>query len=190
MRRSTSAPVSLSEPKTSVHLSKGRQVVLLEQADGEMMIRYHGATVHFQESSQPLSSLWGEVDPRYLESESRQVADGKANGHLNKAQRDLLAALESSHEAEVKVKKVATKGQRIPGKPVRLSLHRTPTQAQQARWEAVQQAKGQGGYPCGLSPGSWACPASPLASTPKRRTRPPNYSAPRSVPRPKLWPHH
>ena len=30
------------------------------------------------------------------------------------------------------------------GKPVRHSLHRAPTQAQRARWEAVQKAKGQG----------------------------------------------
>ena len=30
------------------------------------------------------------------------------------------------------------------GKPVRHQLHRTPTQTQQARWEAVQQAKSQG----------------------------------------------
>ena len=122
----------------------GLQVEVLERADGELMIRYHGETVDFQESSQPLSSLWGEVDPRSLDSEPQQVADGKANGHLNQAQRELLAALESSHEAKVKVKNVSTKGNAGKGKPARHQLHRNPTQSQQARWEAVQQAKSQG----------------------------------------------
>ena len=122
----------------------GLQVEVLERADGELMIRYHGETVDFQESSQPLSSLWGEVDPRSLDSEPQQVADGKANGHLNQAQLELLAALESSHEAKVKVKNVSTKGNAGKGKPARHQLHRNPTQSQQARWEAVQQAKSQG----------------------------------------------
>ena len=39
------------------------------------------------------------------------------------------------------VKGVAVKDGRGKGKPVRHSLHRTPTPAQQARWEAVQQAR-------------------------------------------------
>ncbi len=78
----------------------GLQVDVLERADGELMIRYHGETVYFQESSQPLSSQLGKLDPRSLDSEPQQVADGNANGHLN--------------------------------------------QAQQARWEAVEQAKGEG----------------------------------------------
>ena len=32
----------------------------------------------------------------------------------------------------------------VRGSRFATSLHRTPTQAQQARWEAVQQSKGQG----------------------------------------------
>ena len=32
----------------------------------------------------------------------------------------------------------------VQGSRFATSLHRTPTQAQQARWEAVQQSKGQG----------------------------------------------
>ena len=32
----------------------------------------------------------------------------------------------------------------VKGKPVRHSLHRTPTRTQQARWEAVQLAREQG----------------------------------------------
>ena len=43
-----------------------------------------------------------------------------------------------------KVKDEAVKGRAVKGKPVRHSLHRTPTQTQQARWEAVQLAREQG----------------------------------------------
>ena len=35
---------------------------------------------------------------------------------------------------------MVAKGGRGTGKPLRHSLHRTPTPTQQARWEAVQQA--------------------------------------------------
>ena len=45
---------------------------------------------------------------------------------------------------KVKVKNVSTKGNAGKGKPARHQLHRNPTQSQQARWEAVQQAKSQG----------------------------------------------
>ena len=43
---------------------------------------------------------------------------------------------------------VVAKGSVGNGKPVRHSLHRTPTQAQQARWAAVQQPGGRDS-PCG-----------------------------------------
>ncbi len=39
---------------------------------------------------------------------------------------------------------MGTKAKRGAGKPARHSLHRTPTQAQRARWEAVQEARRQG----------------------------------------------
>ena len=42
------------------------------------------------------------------------------------------------------MKGVAVKGGRGKGTPVRHSLHRTPTPTQQARWEAVQQAREKG----------------------------------------------
>ena len=40
--------------------------------------------------------------------------------------------------------KEAAEGRAGKGKPVRHQLHRTPTATQQARWEAVQQAREQG----------------------------------------------
>ena len=56
----------------------------------------------------------------------------------------LLDSLEPPDEEEVSTKRVVTKVGRGAVKPVRHSLHRTPTLTQQARWEAVQQAKRQG----------------------------------------------
>ena len=69
------------------------------------------------------------------------------NSHLNEAQRERLAALESSESSdddEANYEDVATRVRGGKAKPVRHRLYRTPTQAQQARWEAVQQAREQG----------------------------------------------
>ena len=38
----------------------GLQVDLLERADGELLLRYQGEAVEFQEAAQPTASLWGE----------------------------------------------------------------------------------------------------------------------------------
>ena len=75
------------------------------------------------------------------------MAHDYMNGHMNEAQRERLAGLESAHEneEETDVEGKYSKGRRGKGNPpVRHQLRRTPTQAQQARWEAVQQAKEQG----------------------------------------------
>ena len=75
------------------------------------------------------------------------------NSHLNEAQRQRLAALESSESSddneaneanEANDEDVATRGRGGKTKPVRHQLRRTPTETQQARWEAVQQAREQG----------------------------------------------
>ena len=150
------------------------RVEVLERADGQLMINYDGETVDFQESPQPLSSLWGATNPRSLRPQLQRIPDDPANGHLNHAQRTLLDSLEPTDEEKVSAKRVVTKAGRGAGKPVRHSLHRTPTQAQQARWEAVQKAKRQGHSPCGLSPGSWECPELPPQNTHWRRIPPPN----------------
>ena len=117
----------------------GLQVEVLERADGQLMIGYHGETVDFQESPQPLSSLWGATNPGSLGPELQPIADDPANGHLSHAQRTLLDSLEPPDEEEVSAKRVVTKVGRGAVKPVRHSLHRTPTLTQQARWEAVCQ---------------------------------------------------
>ena len=122
----------------------GLRVDVLERADGELMIRYHGETVDFQEAPPPSSALWGLAGPCSPGPGLQQIANAPANSHLNEAQRKLLASLDSADEEETEVKGAAVKGEGGKGKPVRHSLHRTPTPAQQARWEAVQHAKGQG----------------------------------------------
>ncbi len=72
------------------------------------------------------------------------MPDDHTNGHLNQAQRILLDSLEPTYEDKGRARGVNGKGRRGSGKPVRHSLHRTPTQAQKARWEAVQKAMKQG----------------------------------------------
>ena len=116
----------------------GLRVEVLARADGELLIRYQGEAVDFQEGPPPSSALWGagtgcSPDPRLQE-----VTDGTASSHLNEAQRELLAIMESAAEE-------AAKRTDAKAKLVRHQLHRTPTPTptQQARWEAIQLAKDQ-----------------------------------------------
>ena len=122
----------------------GLRVDVMERADGELMVRYQGEAVDFQEGPPPSSALWGAASACSVDQELQEVADGVANSHLNEAQRERLAALESSDDDEANVKGVAAKDRGGKAKQLRHQLHRNPTQTQQARWEAVQQAREQG----------------------------------------------
>ena len=122
----------------------GLQVEVLERADGELMIRYQGEIVDFQEGDPRPSALWGEGSGSFPSPVGSEVADDVANGHLDREQRKLLADLESSVEKRAKARKAAGKCRAGKEKPVRHQLHRKPTPTQQARWEAVQQAKSRG----------------------------------------------
>ena len=117
----------------------GLRVEVLERADGELIIKYQGETVEFQEGEPPASARWGEGTGRFPDLEQSVAADDQAAGHLDETQRKLLADLESSVERRAKAKKAADQA-----RPVRHQLHRKPTATQQARWEAVQQAKSRG----------------------------------------------
>ena len=69
------------------------------------------------------------------------------NSHLYEAQRERVAALESSESSddnEANDEDSTTKSRGGKAKPDRHQLRRTPTETQQARWEAVQQAREQG----------------------------------------------
>ena len=122
----------------------GLRVDVLERADGELMIRYQGKAVDFQEAAPPSAALWGEGSGSFPSPEGSEVADGAANGHLNQAQRELLAGLVSSVRRKAKAKKATGQGRGTQGNLLRHQLNRTPTPTQQARWEAVQQARSQG----------------------------------------------
>ena len=115
----------------------GLRVDVLERADGELMIRYQGEAVDFQEGPPPSSALWGTDSGCSPDPGLQEATDGVAHSHLNVAQRERLSTLESAG-------KEASEGRGAKGKPVRHQLHRTPTSTQQARWEAVQLAKEQG----------------------------------------------
>ena len=111
----------------------GLRVEVLERADGQLMIRYHGERVDFQESPQPLSSLWRANTTRSASPELQSIEDDPTDGHLNGAQRSLLDSLEPTDEDKTSAEGMGTTARRGVGKPIRHSLHRTPTQAQRAR---------------------------------------------------------
>ena len=125
-------------------------------AEGEHLISISSDTTNLYARHDGTSRLLGiagsnvtadqlpSAGPCSLGPELQKVAGGPANGHFNESQRKLLAALESANEEGAEVKGVAVRGGRGKGKPVRHSLHRTPTPTQQARWEAVQQAREKG----------------------------------------------
>ena len=98
--------------------------------------------------NRPAASLWGEGTGCALLPDEPQAAGGLASSHLDEDQRKLLAELESSVEKRVRArkatKKAAVNSRPLKEKPVRHQLQRKPTPTQQARWEAVQQAKSQG----------------------------------------------
>ena len=70
----------------------GLRVEVLERADGELLIRYHGEAVDFQEGPPPSSALWGAASVCTSGPELQKGAAGVVNSHLNEAQRERLAA--------------------------------------------------------------------------------------------------
>ena len=53
----------------------GLQVEVLERADGELIIRYRGETVDFQEGEPPASALWGEGTGHFPTTEASEASD-------------------------------------------------------------------------------------------------------------------
>ena len=115
----------------------GLRVDVLQRADGELMIRYQGEAVDYQEGPLPSSALWGADSACSTDPEPQGGADGVVNSHLNEAQRERLHILESAAQEEAERRAGRTK-------PVPHQLRRTPTETQQAHWEAIQQAREQG----------------------------------------------
>ena len=117
----------------------GLRVDLLERADGELLVRYQGEAVDYQEAPLRTPVLWGDGSGTFPAWEGSEAPGELSTDHLDRDQRKLLATLESSVGKRAKTKKAA-----YQAKPVRHLLKRTPTSTQRARWEAVQQAKSQG----------------------------------------------
>ena len=113
----------------------GLRVEVLERADGELLIRYKGEAVDYQEGPPPTSALWGEGTGCFPTPKGLEDVDDQASSYLDRDQRKLLVDLVSSVAERASARKVS---------PLRHQLTRTPTSTQQARWEAVQQGRKQG----------------------------------------------
>ena len=122
----------------------GLRVDVLERADGELLIRYQGESVDYQEGPPPSSALWSEGTGHSPSAEGKNAGGEQTTSHLNEDQQLLLAALEAPVEKRARVKSAAVKSRTAKPKPLRHQLHRTPTATQQAHWEAVQKAKKKG----------------------------------------------
>ena len=171
----------------------GLRVDVLERAEGELMIRYQGEAVDYQEGPPPSSALWGAASACSHGPERQEGADEVVNSHLNEAQRERLAALESSessdnneaNDEDVSTRVRGGKRKRVrhpsctgrPRRPSRLAGRRS-------------NRRGSRGFPSGPSPGSWAWTETPPESTPWLSSRLPRNSVPRSVPKQRPWPDH
>ena len=166
----------------------GLRVEVLERADGELLLQYQGEAVDFQEGPPPSSALWGADTGCSPDPALREVAEGTASSHLNEAQRERLATLESSDQDEVNVGGKGAKRRGGKANPVRHQLHRTPTPTQQARWVAVQQTREQG-----FSLRAIARNLGMAKNTAKKYAEadapPIKELSAKSEPRPRLWPH-
>ena len=104
----------------------------------------------------PSSALWGAASACSPGQEQQEGADGVVfNSHLNEAQRERLAALESSESSdddEANDEDVATRGRGGKTKSVRHQFRRTPTETQQARWAGGTTGHGAGAFPPGHRP--------------------------------------
>ena len=160
----------------------GLRVDVLKRADGEPLIRYQGQAADLQENLPPSSALWGAVTGCSPCPGLQEVADRVASSHLDEAQRERLATLETSARKQ------------RPGQRARLSQFATSCTGR------GRLANKPGGRRCNRprsrgfnsepSPGTWAWRATPWESTPGPSAHLPNGSASRSVPRPGLWLHH
>ena len=148
----------------------GLRVDVLERADGELMIRYQGEAVDFQEAAQPTAALWGEGTGLLPSADKRETASGLASSHLDEDQQKLLADLDSSVEKRAKARKATGKGR--GGKEKRCATgctaHLLPPSRPVGRRCSRRKARDS---PCGLSPGNWAWQRTPSGNTLKPTVR-------------------
>ena len=130
----------------------GLRVDVLERADGELLIRYQGEAVDYQEGPPPSSALWGAASA---------CAGGRRQGGQQPPERGStgtpgrLAALESSEssdEDETNDEDVAAKGRGGKTKPVRHQLRRTPMEHPAGSLGGGTTGQGAGAFPPGHRP--------------------------------------
>ena len=135
----------------------GLRVEVLERADGELILRYQGETVDFQEAAPTSAALWGEGSGSFPSPEGSEAAGGEANGHLDDDQRKLLAGLDSSVRRKAKAKKATGPGSgyqgEIPSPPIATYAYSDSAGPAGRRC----RKPGSRNFLCGPSPGNWAC---------------------------------
>ena len=153
----------------------GLRVDVLERADGELMIRYQGEAVDYQEGPPPSSALWGAARGCSPGPELQEATDGVVNNHLNEAQRERLAALESSgssDEDEANDEDVSTRSEAERQNRFATSCAGRPRRPSRLAGRRYNR-RGSRGFPSGPSPGTWPWPAKPSGNTSKQTVRPP-----------------
>ena len=169
----------------------GLRVDVMERADGELMVRYQGEAVEFQEGPSPSSALVGSRQ-RLLPRPG--TAGGRLWGGQQPSKRGSTGTpgriLESFNDDEVNDEDVAS-AEATRGSQCATSC--TGRQRQPSRPVGrLYSRPGSKGCPSGTgpSPRTWAWPATPWGNTSKQKVHPLRNSAPRSTPRARPWPHH
>ena len=138
----------------------GLRVEFLERADGELMIRYQGEGVDFQEATLRAPALWGEGSGSFPDLEEKEAAVGLASSHLDENQQKLLAALDSSVEKRAKARKAIGKGR--AGKENRCGTSCTARLLPPSRPAGRRCSRPKiEACPCGPLPGNWAWQRTP-----------------------------
>ena len=166
----------------------GLRVEVLERADGELLLQYQGKAVDFQEGPPPSSALWGADTGCSPDPELHEVADGTASSHLNGLNVNVWLLWNRLIRTKSTSRARAPSAGAVKGSQCATGCTGRPRQPSRP---AGRQYRGPGSrdFPSGPLPGTWAWPRTPRRSTPWLVLHPPRNSAPRSEPRPRLWPH-
>ena len=152
----------------------GLRVDLLERADGELMVRYQGQMVDFQEGETPTASLWGEgtaVPPcrinRILPVAWPAATWMKTSGSSWPPWSPQWRSGSGRGKQPGRLPKACL------GKKNRYATNCTASLPLPSRPGGRRCSRPRvGDCPCGLSPGNWAWPRTPSANTLKAESPP------------------
>ena len=155
----------------------------MERADGELMVRYQGEAVEFQEGPSPSSALWGADSGCSPDPELQETADGVVHSHLNVWLNGTPLHLgigcsggggAQRRQGEASAPPVAPDANVNPAGPLGGC---TAGQGARAVPPGHRHEPGHG-------------PRHRGGNTSKQKVHPLRNSAPRSTPRARPWPHH